>query len=155
MNVCVYAQSILDYGLGNRRNVFPFTAGLREFFFSKTPRLFLERTQWTARGSFSPAVKQPGLKADHWTLCSIFKNEWGYTSTLLYAIMGSIRKLYLYVGMFLLFVGRDSSVGIATRYGLDGRGIESRWGRDFPHLSRTSLEPTHPPLEWVSGISQG
>jgi hypothetical protein len=24
--------------------------------------------------------------------------------------------------------GRDSSVGIATRYGLDGTGIESRWG---------------------------
>jgi hypothetical protein len=29
------------------------------------------------------------------------------------------------------FVGRDSSVGIATRYGLDGPGIESRWGRDL------------------------
>jgi hypothetical protein len=28
-------------------------------------------------------------------------------------------------------VDRDSSVGIATRYGLDGPGIESRWGRDF------------------------
>ena len=26
--------------------------------------------------------------------------------------------------------------GIATRYGLDGPGIESRWGRDFPHPSR-------------------
>jgi len=25
----------------------------------------------------------------------------------------------------------DSSVGIATRYGLDGRGIESRWGAIF------------------------
>jgi hypothetical protein len=24
-------------------------------------------------------------------------------------------------------VGRDSSVGIATRYGLDGPGIESHW----------------------------
>jgi len=28
-------------------------------------------------------------------------------------------------------VGRDSSVGIATGYGLDGPGIESRWRRDF------------------------
>jgi hypothetical protein len=28
--------------------------------------------------------------------------------------------------MFLL--GRDGSVGIATRYELDGPGIESRWG---------------------------
>ena len=25
-----------------------------------------------------------------------------------------------------------SSVGIATDYGLDGPGFESRWGRDFP-----------------------
>jgi hypothetical protein len=30
----------------------------------------------------------------------------------------------------------NSVVGIATRYGLKGQGIESRWGRDFPHLSR-------------------
>jgi hypothetical protein len=36
-------------------------------------------------------------------------------------------------------VGRDSSVGIATRYGLDGPGIESRWGRDFRHPSRPGL----------------
>ena len=28
-------------------------------------------------------------------------------------------------------VGRDSSVGIATSYGLDGPGIESLWGRNF------------------------
>jgi hypothetical protein len=28
-------------------------------------------------------------------------------------------------------VGRDSAVGIATRYGLDGSGIESRWGVRF------------------------
>ena len=28
-------------------------------------------------------------------------------------------------------VGRDSSVGMATRYGLDGPGIESRWGARF------------------------
>ena len=28
-------------------------------------------------------------------------------------------------------MGRVSSVGIATRYGLDGPGIESRWGASF------------------------
>jgi len=28
-------------------------------------------------------------------------------------------------------VGRDSSVGLATGYGLDGPGIESRWGAIF------------------------
>jgi hypothetical protein len=38
--------------------------------------------------------------------------------------------------------GRDSSVGIATGYELDGPGIESRWGRDF----RTCTEgPWDPP----------
>jgi len=31
----------------------------------------------------------------------------------------------------LLCLGRDSSVGVATRYGLDGSGIESRWGEIF------------------------
>jgi hypothetical protein len=41
---------------------------------------------------------------------------------------------------------RDSAVGIATCYGLDGPGIYSRWGRDFPHPSRPALWPTHPPV---------
>jgi hypothetical protein len=35
---------------------------------------------------------------------------------------------YSYVGISSAFRGRDSSVGIATGYGLDGPGIESRWG---------------------------
>ena len=30
--------------------------------------------------------------------------------------------------MMMMMMGRDSSVGIATSYGLDGPGIESRWG---------------------------
>jgi hypothetical protein len=37
------------------------------------------------------------------------------------------------------FRGPASSVGIATGYGLDGPRIESRWGRDYPHLSRPAL----------------
>ena len=31
-------------------------------------------------------------------------------------------------------MGRDSSVGIAARYGLDGAWTESRWGRDFRQI---------------------
>ena len=55
----------------------------------------------------------------------------------------------------MILVGRDSSVGIATGYGLNGPGIESRWGRDFPHLSRPALWPTQPPVRWVPGLSRG
>ena len=51
--------------------------------------------------------------------------------------------------------GRDSSVGIATRYGLGGPGIECRWGRDFPHSSRPALEPTQPPIKWVPNLIPG
>ena len=52
-------------------------------------------------------------------------------------------------------MGRDSSVGIATGYGLDGPGIEYRWGRDFPHPSRPSLRPTQPSMQWVPGLCRG
>jgi hypothetical protein len=51
--------------------------------------------------------------------------------------------------------GPDNSVGIATDYGLDGLGIESPWGRDFPHLSRPALGPKQPPLQLEPGLSWG
>ena len=51
--------------------------------------------------------------------------------------------------------GTGSSVGIATGYGLYGPGIEFRWRRNFPHLSRPTLGPSQPPAQWVPVISRG
>ena len=51
-------------------------------------------------------------------------------------------------------VGRDGSVGVATRYGMDGPGIESwLWAR-FSAASRRALEPTQTPTKWVPVLSQ-
>ena len=51
--------------------------------------------------------------------------------------------------------GPVSVVSIATGYGLDGPVIESRWGRDFPHLSTPVLGLTQPPAKWVPGFPGG
>jgi len=62
-------------------------------------------------------------------------------------MMDNLMKLYL--------TGVGSVVGTATAYGMDGPGIESRWGRDFLYLSRPALRPTQPPVQWVPHLSQG
>jgi len=53
--------------------------------------------------------------------------------------------------MLIVLVDRDSVVDIATRYGLECPGIEARWGRDFPHPSRSSLGLTRPPYTMGTG----
>jgi hypothetical protein len=44
---------------------------------------------------------------------------------------------------------RDSSVSMATCYKLDVPVIESRWGPDSPHPSRTTLGSIHRPAHWA------
>jgi hypothetical protein len=50
-------------------------------------------------------------------------------------------KIASYFERKLIFGGPGSSVGIGTGYGLDGPGVESRWG------------PTKPPVQRVPGLS--
>ena len=63
---------------------------------------------------------------------------------------GLYPKVYL-ITLNATRVGHDGSVGIATRYGLEGPGIEYRWGRYFPNPSTPALGP---PIHWVPGLSR-
>jgi hypothetical protein len=49
--------------------------------------------------------------------------------------------------------GPDSSVCIATTYGLVDRGIESRRQRDFTHLSRPPTGTIQTYVQWLTALS--
>jgi len=81
------------------------------------------------------------VSADLWPSSGRLPNWfllWTYT-TAWWRLYKSSETCYCNCNEYLIFMGRNSSVSIATLYGLDGRGINSRWGRDFPHLSRPAL----------------
>ena len=48
--------------------------------------------------------------------------------------------------IIIIIIIPGSAVGIATDYGLDDPGIESRWGEVF-RPSRPALGPTQPPVQ--------
>jgi hypothetical protein len=62
---------------------------------------------------------------------------------------------YIYLTATITNVCRDSSVGIATRYRLNGPEIEFRCGRDIWRPSRTNLGPTQTPVKWAPGLFSG
>jgi len=67
---------------------------------------------------------------------------------------------YLKVGHNILCLhpfqlGRASVVGVATRYGLDGPEMESRWGWDIAHPFRTALRSTQLPVKLVPDLFPG
>jgi hypothetical protein len=48
----------------------------------------------------------------------------------------------LFTNCISVCVGRDSVVSTATRYGIDGPGIECRWGRDLSPPCTPIMGPT-------------
>jgi hypothetical protein len=68
---------------------------------------------------------------------------------------GEMLSVSLFWGILEDVVGRAIAVGMATHYRLVGSMIDSRWGRDFPCLSRPSLGPTQPPVQWEPCLSSG
>ena len=51
--------------------------------------------------------------------------------------------------------GQDGVGGITTVYGMDGPGIEFRWGLGFPCLSRPAWRTAQPPVQYVPGLFRG
>jgi len=59
-----------------------------------------------------------------------------------------------YCSCYSLIFGPDSSVGIATDYGLDDPGSNPGWNEIF-RPSRPALGPIQTPVKWVPGLSRG
>jgi hypothetical protein len=57
--------------------------------------------------------------------------------------------LFLFVQLSVAMGDRDSSVGIASRYGLDGSGVEFRWEENFSALVQTG--PRAHPASYTMG----
>ena len=92
------------------------------------PYLFLQQSVFLSRIAVNwKSIRQSFVWKD-FTLVTIWLSSLNQRN-----VMGTPDSVLSSWTLKLLFVihmfrGRDSSVGIATRYGLDGLGIESRWG---------------------------
>jgi hypothetical protein len=65
---------------------------------------------------------------------------------MLATVSSLMKKLTGIMANIMKHMGHDSSDGTATRFGLEGLGIESRWQRKFLQLSIPALGL---PVQWV------
>jgi hypothetical protein len=89
-----------------------------------------------------------GMITNVWVLTSFHLLSCTYTliMLLLSLVTGVTLSVLMKFGFYYYYYyyyywGQNSSVGIATSYGLDGPGIESRWVRDFLHPFRPLWGP--------------
>jgi hypothetical protein len=88
----------------------------------------------------------------HFIMC-IFNKM--YSALHIY-LLGNYNHYLYYFFQYKTKKSRGSSVGIALGYGLDDRGSWVRFPEgagnfSFITVSRTALEPTQPPIQWVPG----
>jgi hypothetical protein len=131
----------------NTTNISCAPLNLFSLFKSKMCRLFFSPTSWkhfSLRHTFKQlrwwcTHKRHKVLRERCSFLSEFNPNWKRSTTFL--TFAHI-KLHsppppIFACTFRLMVGRDSSVGIATRYGLVGPGIESRWGARFSAAVQT------------------
>ena len=82
----------------------------------------------------------PEKEVPSWSLLFISSRKHHYST--LFAHEYSLSRFLIITYHSLLMMDRDSSVGIATCYWLNGLRFGSRWARHFPHPSRLALRPT-------------
>ena len=83
-------------------------------------------------GSWQSCHSTLSLTCNHVCVIQTFVSQWwNFSQRLTRGLKNKSLLGHVFVTHLVRIVGRDSSVGIATCYGLDGPGIESRWRRDF------------------------
>jgi hypothetical protein len=143
--------SIWDYGSGyvNSQNRFP-------MLIPQVPVPDVEVGVWCAVSATDYWALFIFLRLNlHWYAMHILTQLFWTPGSYGFLLLWRMKSVHYFKVLGTTHLVWDSSVGIATHYGLDDPGVKYRWGWDFLHPSRRVLGPTQLPIRWVLGLSQG